>query len=296
MADSKELVAKATGAVVQFKAVADQIEIISGGTVNGQDAMLLSSMFFSGYFKDIDSLSKAVVRVAFGKRIGVDVATAVTSLYIIDGKPGLEAKAMRNTLVMAGYDILNITPEGKENEYCELEWRYKDKVLGKSKFTVEDAVARGYVDPTCVKVEGFPHKHNDREISRYNKWKKPQPGYETKMTCECKDNWRAMLEEMLMARSTSRGNTKHGSRAFKQEVYEVSELIESPFREDTTAVDVARDSVSKAKTIQELQAITKELDNDTLADVLPDISARTQELLKNDAPKTSTDKSRSAAA
>lgn len=284
MAENSELTTAAVSKeVAKFEAVASQIEAISGGEVQGKDAMLLSSMFFSGYFKDIESLSKAVVRVAFGKLIGVPVATAVTSLYIIDGKPALEAKAIRNTLVMAGYTIDNTTPPEDVYKFCTLKWYYKEKYLGESTFSIEDAIARGYVDPTCVKVDGFPHKHNDREIERYNKYKRT---YEKKTTCECKDNWRAMLEEMLIARATSKGNTKFGNRAFKQEVYEVSELTESPFREDTTVEDVNRDAINKAKTLDELQEITKGLKPEDLTKLMDDISAKTKELLSDAKAKT----------
>lgn len=278
MANNELQVAQVGKEVAKFQAVADQIEQISGGEVAGKDAMLLSSMFFSGYFKDIESLSKAVVRVAFGKLIGVPVATAVTSLYIIDGKPALEAKAIRNTLVMAGYTINNVTKAGDEHKYCELEWIFKDTVLGKSKFTLEDATARGYVDESCTKVEGYPYKHNDRELERYDR---KLGRYAKKMTCDCKDNWRSMLEEMLIARATSRGNTKFGNRAFKQEVYEVSELIESPFREDTTAVDIARAKIGESKTIDELQEIANNLPPEDFQHLMQDIGNKTKELLGN---------------
>lgn len=290
MSEKNELsLASVSKEAAKFQSVAEQIELISGGEVAGKDAMLLSSMFFSGYFKDIESLSKAVVRVAFGKLIGVPVATAVTSLYIIDGKPALEAKAIRNTLVMAGYTINNITPEADKFKFCKLEWQYKDRMLGTSEFNIDDAIAREYVDPTCIKVEGYPYKHNDREMQRYDR---KAGRYVTKMTCDCKDNWRAMLEEMLIARATSKGNTKFGNRAFKQEVYEVSELTESPFREDTTPVDVARSKIQAAKTVDELQEITRDLQASDLQQVMDDISIKTKELLEN--AKTKADNPSSA--
>lgn len=285
MAENTNALALVNNAVIQAKELGTQIQLVSGNALTEDDSLILGSMFLAGMFKDMNSLFNAVVKAAFGKRLGIDAMTAVTSTYVIDGKLGMEAKAMRNTLVMAGYDIDNITPEGKENKYCELQWAFKGKILGKSKFTIEDAVSRGYVDPTCVKVAGFPDNHNDREISFYNKWKKPAAGWDKKVSCDCKDNWRAMLQEMLMARATSRGNTKYGNKAFKGEVYEVSELVESPFREDTTAVDIGRAKIGEAKTIDELQAIVKELQPDELTELMEDVSAKTKELLSNATPK-----------
>lgn len=287
MVDNKSLVsAEGVGKeVAKFQAVADQIDVISGGTVEGKDAMLLSSMFFSGYFKDIDSLSKAVVRVAFGKRIGVDVATAVTSLYIIDGKPALEAQAIRNGCVVAGYDIITKKIDGAWG--CTLEWRYKGEVLGESTFTKVDAVRRGLIDPTCA--ETFPDKHNERSVKRYNKYERR---WEEVMGCDCKDNWKSMPEEMFLARATTKGAKLYGNRAFKQEVYTVDELQDSPFREDTTPIDIARNRIENAKTVDELQVVTMDLEHTELETLLPDINAKTKELL--DAKKTTaTDRSTS---
>lgn len=262
----------------QLQAARD-IQMLSGNELNENDAMLLASMYQSGYFKDVDSLSKAVTRSVFGKMIGIPIAVAISSLYIIDGKPGLEAKAIRNTLVLAGYTIHTKKLDNKE---CILEWFYKDKKLGESNFTMHDAIARGYIDPTCAKLPNFPDEHNDRELDRYDRKKRT---YIKKLTCDCKDNWRAMPQEMLVARATSRGNTKYGNRAFKGEVYEVTELTESMFREDTTAVDVARTEIEGAKTIEDLEEATKLLDSETLTEVLPDIQAKSKELLSGANPK-----------
>ncbi len=275
--DSKALSAPVTKAITQAQELASQIQLVSGNQLTGDDAMLLGSMFNSGYFSSVDSLSKAVTRAVFGKRVGIDVMTAITSLYIIDGKPAIEAQAIRNTCVMSGYNIDTIKLDGDE---CILEWSYKGKVLGQSKFTKLDAIRRGYVDPECA--DTYPAEHNEREIKYYNKWKKPVAGYETKTGCKCKDNWKSMPEEMMMARATTKGSRMYGNHAFKQEVYDADELRDSDLRMDTTAVDSAKINIEKAKTVEELQDITKELQPDELSELLPDISARTKELLSND--------------
>lgn len=265
--------------------VAGDIQMLSGNVLEQDDAMLLSSMYQSGFFKDVDSLSKAVTKAVFGKKIGIDVATAISSLVIIDGKPSLEAKAIRNTLNMAGYSIVTQKLDDKE---CILDWSYQGKPLGKSNFTMHDAIARGYIDPTCAALDGFPVKHNDRPLKRYNKWEKR---WDEKTTCECKDNWRAMPQEMLVARATSRGNTMYGNKAFKQEVYEAGELLDSPFREDTTALDVGKDRINKAKTVDELEAISKDLQPEELTELLPEINAKTRELIQNETGKSDTGRS-----
>lgn len=258
-----------TAAVQQAQSIGDQIVLISGNAIEQSDAMLLGAMFMSGYFKDIDSLSKAVVRAAFGKRIGVDVMTAVTSLYIIDGKPALEAQAIRNTCVGAGYKI--VTKELSDKQ-CVLEWHFKGEYLGESKFTAEDAMLMGFIDPTC----SWPRKHNVREIKRYNKWKQ---AWESKQGCECKDNWIKVPQDMLMARATTKGARMHGNRALKEEVYDIDELRDSNVRLDTTPIDVAELNIDKATTIEELEKITKNLTPEELPQVLEAISNKTKELL-----------------
>jgi hypothetical protein len=268
-------------AVKNIQVLAEQIGMLSGGVVEQQDGMLLASMFQSGYFKDIDSLTKAVVRAAFGKRIGVDVMTAVTSLYIIDGKPALEAQAIRNTCVMAGYDI--VTKE-LSNERCVLEWHFKGKKLGESEFTKVDAMRMGFIDATCT---NWPEEHNVREIRYWNKWKKPVAGYDSKQGCECKDNWIKVPKPMLMARATTLGSRMYGNHALKQEVYDLEELQDSNIRPDTTAVDAYRMRIDKAESIDEVQTIVGELSPEDLSTLLEDINVKTKELLNESNPSRS---------
>lgn len=270
--------------------VAKDIQLLSGNQLNQDDAMLLSSMYQSEYFKSVDSLSKAITRVVFGKMIGIDVATALTSLYIIDGKPGLESKAIRNTLNMAGYSIVT---EKLDDKQCVLDWSYKGQHLGKSSFTIEQAVMRGYVDRVCASKPGWPFEHDERDVDA---WEYDRSvGRKVKKTvkgCACKENWKAMPRNMLVARATSEGNNQYGNRAFKQEVYDVDELIDSPFREDTSPVDVARDQIKKAKTLDELQQIMKTIEPEMLDKVIHDINERTKEIVSDE--KSQRDTSTSA--
>lgn len=261
-------------AVKQAEVLGDQISQISGGLIEQKDGMLLGSMLISGYFKDIDSLSKAVVRASFGKRIGVDVMTAVTSLYIVDGKPALEATAIRNGLTAAGYTLKT---KELSDERCLLEFWYKGELLGGEavEFTRDNAILMGFVDPACE----WPRKHNIRPVRTYNKYNRQ---WEMKDGCECKDNWKKTGKAMLLARATTLGGRMHGNQAFKEEVYDLDELTNSNIRPDTTSVDVARAEVRKATTIDQLQEITQRLSTDDLTEVLDDIDLRTKELIEAD--------------
>lgn len=253
--------------------LAEQIQLVSGDQLDRNDAMLLGSMYQSGYFKNIDSLSKAVTRAVFGKQLGVPVAIAVASMYIVDGKPALEANAIRAQAVAAGF---NIKTKELNNEHCLQEWSFKDDVLGEVEYTKTDAVRIGFIDPTCTK---WPIEHNEREVSRYNK---KIGRYEKVMGCDCKDNWKRVPQEMLQARCTTKGARMFANRAFNnQAVYDVEELNDSALRVDTTAIDVAIERINSAKTIDDLQALLKDLRPDEAQQLSEVISKKTQELLSD---------------
>lgn len=272
--ENNQLTTAAPSAMIQKQLqAAKDIILVSGGQLTEKDAMLLSSMYQSGYFKDIDSLSKAVTRVVFGKQIGIDVAMSLTSLYIIDGKPGLEAKAIRNQLRSAGYEIV---PSEVDDRGCILQWSYKGEKLGESKFDVNDAVLRGYIDPMCQASYPVHAKHD------VSKWGKREGRYITVQDCNCKDNWKKMPQEMFIARATTRGNDRFGGKAFSQEVYDIDELHESPFRVDTEPMEIALGQIKNSTSIDELRDVADNLTPEQLSQVEDALTLRTQELLDND--------------
>lgn len=272
-----ELVTKQMG-------VAKDIQMLSGNQLDQNDSMLLASMYQSGYFKDIDSMSKAVTRCVFGKMLGMPVAVALTGLYIIDGKPGLEAKTVRNTLVQAGYTINTKQLDG---EGCRLEFVYKGQSLGEVEFTMHDAMRRGYVDPTCYELKDFPKVHNDRPVKKYNKFKKQS---EQVTSCYCKDNWRSMPQEMLMARATTKGANSLANQAFNnQEFFDKEELEDSPFKEADKVAD-ARDAINKATTLEQIEAATKELDPRDFETLMSLINEKSREIIRNEESKRDTNK------
>lgn len=284
MAD--EIVTTVHSAVItkQLSAAKD-IQMLSGNQLDQNDAMLLASMFQSGYFKDVDSLSKAVTKCVFGKMLGIPIAVALTGLYIIDGKPGLEAKTVRNTLKMAGYTV---NTKKLDNESCILEFVLDGKVLGESEFTMHDAMRRGYVDPTCFELKDFPKVHNTREVKKYNRYKKQS---ENVQGCYCKDNWFSMPQEMLMARATTKGANSLANQAFNnQEVFDKEELEDSPFGDPQSVLD-ARELIMKAKTLQEIEEATTSLEPSEFQQLLHLINEKSREIIQNENSGSDTSKS-----
>lgn len=264
--------------------VAKEIQMLSGNQLVEDDAMLLASMYQSGYFKNVDSMSKAVTRCVFGKMLGIPIAVALTGLYIIDGKPGLEAQTIRNTLKQADYTINTVKLDGRE---CELEFIYKGKSLGTTKFTMHDAMRRGYVDQTCYELAKFPEEHNIRTVKKYDKFKKQTV---EKQGCYCKDNWFSMPQEMLMARATTKGANSLANQAFNnQEVFDKEELEDSPFR-DADAVLDAREAIMNAKTLQEIEDATKDLEPQDFQQLMQLINEKSREIITNEESKRNTDK------
>jgi hypothetical protein len=123
--------------------IGNEIKQIVAGTPLEKEAMILGAMYASGYFKDLNSLSKAVTKALIGQQMGMGLVQSMNSLYVIDGKVAMDSHAIRNTAVMAGYTIKTLELSEKT---CVLEWSFKNEVLGKSEFSWDDATKAGLVN------------------------------------------------------------------------------------------------------------------------------------------------------
>lgn len=280
--DNELIKSEHSAIVTQQLSIAKDIQILSGNQLDEQESMLLASIYHSKMFKDADSLSKAITKSVFGKMMGMPITVSLSSLNIIDGKPTMEARAIRNTLVMNGYTI---NAKVSTNEKCVLEWVYDGKTLGESEFTMKDAMLRGYVDPSCYELEDFPNTHNEREVSKWVKGTK-----KTVTSCYCKDNWRSMPKEMLVARATTSGANAYGNTAFNsQHVYDTEEMIDSPFRDPEAVLD-AREKIQNATTLQEIDDATKNLEPQEFSQLMELINQKSREIITDEESRSDTSK------
>jgi len=103
-----------------------------------------NALYSSGYFKDVNSKAKAIVKVMAGAELGLPPFASMSGIHIIKGKPVLGANIIA-TLVKNDprYDYW---VKLHDNEICTLVWEENGKRLGECSFTIEEAKNAGLTD------------------------------------------------------------------------------------------------------------------------------------------------------
>jgi hypothetical protein len=99
------------------------------------------AMLASGYFKDVQSASQAIVKILAGRELGFGAFASMTGVNIIQGKPTIGANLMAAAIKGTGkynYRVVEMTDIA-----CELEFYEAGKPVGKSRFTMDDAQKAG---------------------------------------------------------------------------------------------------------------------------------------------------------
>lgn len=116
-----------------------------------QDLLLLGkAMANSGFFKDAQRASQAIVKILAGREMGIGPAAAMTGIHIIDGKTvpgaGLIASVIKQS---ARYDfrVTELTPTT-----CTLTFFEGGQAVGESTFTIQDAQAAGLTNKPVWKA------------------------------------------------------------------------------------------------------------------------------------------------
>lgn len=114
--------------------------------VSGLDILTLgNTLAKSGYFRDAAEAAKAVVKVLYGRELGLGPITAMTGVHIVEGKPGLAATTMATLIKRSG--AYNYRVKEHTQEACELvffeKWNGEWVESGTSRFTLEDAERAG---------------------------------------------------------------------------------------------------------------------------------------------------------
>ncbi len=99
----------------------------------------------SGYFADAMEMAKAAVKVMAGEELGILPVASMMGIHIIKGKVVLSANLIASRIKAHGYDY---TFEQFDATVCKLDfWSRpedgKRRLLGKSSFSIQDAVAAG---------------------------------------------------------------------------------------------------------------------------------------------------------
>ena len=110
--------------------------------INTNEIMTLGKVFAqSGYFSDARQESQAIVKIMAGKELGFAPITAMTNIYIVNGRVALSANLMASAIKANpkyDYKILQLT-----DSICQIEFLQEGKSLGTSEFTAQDAKRAG---------------------------------------------------------------------------------------------------------------------------------------------------------
>jgi hypothetical protein len=156
-----------------------------------QDTLSLGKVFAeSGYFADARQAAQCVVKILYGRELGIGPTAAMMGVHIIEGKPSPSSNLMA-TLIKRhpryDYRVRTLTPEE-----CVLEFFQDGQSVGTTNFSIADA-----------------RKITDKAGN----------------TLASKANWRNYPEDLLFARAISRGARRFCADVFGgAPVYSAEEL------------------------------------------------------------------------
>jgi len=96
----------------------------------------------SGFFQDSREAAQAIVKIMAGQELGFPPVMAMTSVYIVNGRPALSASVMGALIKRHpkyDYTANELSAERCEIEFFEIRSDGSEKSIGKSEFTMADA-------------------------------------------------------------------------------------------------------------------------------------------------------------
>ena len=156
------------------------------------------AMAGSGFFQDAKQANQAIVKILAGQELGFGPFASMTGVAIIQGKPAVGANLQAAAVKRTGkynYRVIEMS-----NEVCELEFYEGKQSVGKSRFTMQDAVAAGLAT---------------------------------------KDNWKKWPRNMLFARAISNGVKWYSPDIFNGATVYTPDELDAQVDEDGNAVITA---------------------------------------------------------
>ena len=174
--------------------LADKIE--AGGITIRQDIGLreLAQTFIaSKIFKDMDSASKAVVKIMAGAEMGIGPVASMKGFHIFDGQIEMASSLMAALILRSGTRKYRITQI--DDEACVLDWFERDHIAAEWE--------------SCSAPSSMTHK----EAEKANLLKK--------------NNWVNWKQDMLFSRALSRGFRRYCAHFGSGPVYVEGELSDA---------------------------------------------------------------------
>ena len=127
----------------------------------------------SGYFKDVRAASQAMVKVLYGKELGLSPIQSMLAIHMVDGKPELAAAAM-GALVKRSrrydYRVTEHSAEACEIAFFEIQPDGQREPIGTSRFDDED-MKRAQLNRAGSNHEKYPKAMKfARAMSQGVKW------------------------------------------------------------------------------------------------------------------------------
>lgn len=95
----------------------------------------------SGYFKDASDISKAFVKIAAGREMGIPDIAAMNGIHIVQGKLEISARLMSSLVKSSGKYNYRVTEQS--NEICTIVFFEGKEKIGSASFTIEEAKQAG---------------------------------------------------------------------------------------------------------------------------------------------------------
>lgn len=112
------------------------------------------ALYNSGYFENVKSVSQALVKIMYGRDLGLSPSASMNMVHIIDNKPCLSARLMSTLIKKSGkydYRIRRLDNEGCILQFYEDGKPIDDVNEGRVEFLLEDAELAGLVNGDKVK-------------------------------------------------------------------------------------------------------------------------------------------------
>jgi hypothetical protein len=123
-------------------AQAEALEVLAGDT--GFTMSALAQIFVqSGFFRDVKSQAQGIIKVLYGKELGLSPIAAMLSINMVEGRPEVAAATLGALVKRSGkYDYRIVA---LSDDACEIEFFEKPEHLsvGTAKFTLDDAEKAG---------------------------------------------------------------------------------------------------------------------------------------------------------
>src|SRR5262245_47268842 len=120
------------------RGMSDKLAVITGE----MDLMTMGEVFArSGFFKDASDPAKAVVKILYGRELGIAPVTAMMSIFIVEGRPAPSANLLAAMVKRSKrYDY---RVRRSDASAAEVEFFQHGESLGLSSFTLEEARRAG---------------------------------------------------------------------------------------------------------------------------------------------------------